>query len=90
MQTRASLVLRRWLNGCKICLILRIFMTRLGSVQSSDWRITKAKIELNGSSGSSGLILDKTRRNNRFEDSAVVFYENDHLDIPSHHNRHLY
>lgn len=50
---------------------------------------TKAITELTDPSGSLGL-LKANRRGTIDEDNAVVFYENDRLNIPSHHNSHLY
>lgn len=49
--------------------------------------IIKAIIEFTCPSESSGLIENRPRRTNRFEDDVVVFYENDWSDIASHHNR---
>lgn len=48
--------------------------------------ITKAITELIDPSGIFSLIENRARRNSRFKDGAVVFYENDQRDISSHHN----
>lgn len=52
--------------------------------------ITKAIIELTEPSGSSNVVESKRRRNNRFNDNAVVFHENDRHNITSQHNCPLY
>lgn len=52
--------------------------------------ITKAIIELTDSSERSNLIKKKPKRNNRFEDSALVFYENNRKDVSTQHNRPLH
>lgn len=53
--------------------------------------ITKAIIELiDHPSGSSGLVKSRSMRNNKFEESAVVFSDNEHHELSSHHKRPLY
>lgn len=51
--------------------------------------IMKAIIELTNMLGSSNLVESRTRRNNKFDDNAVVFNENDQGEVPSQHNRPL-
>lgn len=49
--------------------------------------ITKAIIELTDPLGSSNLFESKSGRNSKFENN---FYENDRIDVRSHHKRPLY
>lgn len=49
--------------------------------------ITKAIVELIAAE-SSNLIERKPRRNDLFEDNALIFYENNRKDVPTQHNRH--
>lgn len=37
-----------------------------------------------------GLATNRWRRNYRFEDNAVIFYENERYNLPSHYNCHLH
>lgn len=46
--------------------------------------ITKAVIELADPLKNSNLDESRLRRNNNFEDNAVVFYKNDLHDVRSH------
>lgn len=48
--------------------------------------ITRSIIELINHSGSCGLVKNRLMRGNRFEDCAVVFYENNRGDLSSSHN----
>lgn len=52
--------------------------------------ITKAIIELSDPSRGSSLAEKRLRWGDRFEDGAMVVYDNDRWDLPSHHNRPLY
>lgn len=44
--------------------------------------ITKSITELPYPSGNCGLIESRSRRNNKFESGAVVFYDNERRDLP--------
>lgn len=48
--------------------------------------ITKGIIKLTDQLGSSGLVENRLRSSNRFENSTVVSYGNDWRDLLSHHN----
>lgn len=52
--------------------------------------ITKAILELTDSAEGVNLVEKRTRKNNRFEDNTLVFYENNRRDVPTQHNRPLY
>lgn len=52
--------------------------------------ITKAIMELTNFTEDVNLIEKRTKKNNRFEDNALVFYENNRRDVPIQHNRPLY
>lgn len=52
--------------------------------------IRKAIIELTDYSKSLNLDEKKPRRNSRFEDNALVFYENNSKDVPTQYNLPLY
>lgn len=69
------LISTRWLNGSKTYLS-QVFLW-------SDWfqaitrlAITKSIIVLTDASGSYSLVESRSRRNSRFEDNAIVFYDN--------------
>lgn len=47
-------------------------------------------MELTDSTESANLVERRLGKNNRFEDNALVFYENNCNDIPTQHNRLLY
>lgn len=48
--------------------------------------ITKAIIELTDPLEISNLVEKESRINNLFEDSALIFYENNRRDVPTQHN----
>lgn len=51
--------------------------------------ITKAIMKLANSREGVNLVEKRTGKNNRFEDEVLVFYENNHRDAPTQHNRPL-
>lgn len=52
--------------------------------------ITNSIIELNDPSESCEMVERRSRRNHRFNEDAIVFYDNDRLDLLSSHNWPLY
>lgn len=52
--------------------------------------ITKAIMDLTGSTERVNFVEKRAGKNNRFEDNALVFYENNRRDVPTQHNRPLY
>lgn len=52
--------------------------------------ITKSIIELTDPSGNYGLVKRRLRKNDRFDDGAIMFYDNERHNLSSSHNRPLF
>lgn len=82
---KASLILRNGSRGANFAYIEN-FYDQMDFSLEQRLVITKVIIELADPSRSLNLTENRLRRDNRFEDGALVSYENDRRDITSYHN----
>lgn len=66
------------------------FYDQMDFISKQRLAITKAIVELTDSMESANLFERRLGKNNRFEDNALVFNENNRRVIPTQHNRPLY
>lgn len=69
---------------------LKNFDDKMDLRQEQRLAITKAIIKVTDPSGSSGVTENRLRRNSKFKDNAVVLFDNERCDLPSHHKHPLY